>query len=109
MLLETLIVVDSWLEGNRLAKEESITYLYPWHEIIITSGMSQLYAATQIQTILLDIITCLGTNREIILHAFKTRMILFYLPQQHPVVFYEVSSLSLNTEIEVLRAIITQV
>jgi hypothetical protein len=75
----------------------------------ITSGMSQLYAATQIQTILLDIITCLGTDREIILHAFKTRMIIFYLPQQHPVVFYEVSSLSLNTEIEVLRAIITQV
>ena len=36
MLLETLIVVDSWLEGNRLAEEESITYLYPWHEIIIT-------------------------------------------------------------------------
>ena len=67
MLLETLIVVDSWLEGNRLAEEESITYLYPWHEIIITSGMSQLYAATQIQTILLDIITSLGTDREIIL------------------------------------------
>ena len=69
--------------------------------------MSQL-ATTQIQAILLDIITALGTDREIILHAFKTRMIIFYLLTTS-IVFYEVSGLSLNTEIEVLRAIITQV
>ena len=109
MLLETLIIVDGRFESNRLAEEESITNLYPWHEIIVAAGMNQLHTTTQIQAILLDIIPALGTDREIILHAIKTRMIIFNLTQQHPIVFYKVSGLSLNTEIEILRTIITQV
>ena len=54
-----------------------IVHFHAFH-VSIYQNRSQLYAATQIQTILLDIITCLGTDREIILHAFKTRMIIFY-------------------------------
>ena len=43
MLLETLIVVDSWLEGNRLAEEESITYLYP----LLVSGTKKIGPVSQ--------------------------------------------------------------
>jgi hypothetical protein len=88
MLLETLIVVDSWLEGNRLAEEESITYLYPWHEIIITSGMSHkhyffintllaIYAKSQVRNkpiIILVILKIFNSPSEYIVTALPATM-----------------------------------
>ena len=103
------------LDDGRITDSQGRTVDFKNTIIILTSNLGSEY-----------ILEGIGANGEISEEAknkvnsllkksfrpeFLNRLdeIIFYLPQQHPVVVYEVSCLSLNTEIEVLRAIITQV
>ena len=109
MLLEALIIVDSRLNGYLLADKVGITYLHARHEVIVAARMSHLGTKTEIQSILLDIVSGLSSGRKVILHAILTRMSIFDMAQEHPVIFYKITRLCLNTEVQVLTAIITEI
>ena len=109
MLLEALIIVDSWFNGYLLADKVGIAHLHARHEVIVAARMSYLGTKTEIQSILLDIISGLSSGRKVILHTILTRMSIFGLTQEHPVIFYKITSLCLNTKVQVLTAIITEI
>lgn len=64
MLLEALIIVDSWFNGYLLADKVGIAYLHARHEVIVAARMNHLGTKAEIQSILLDIISGLSSGRK---------------------------------------------
>ena len=108
MLFETLIVVDSWFEGKPTCRGRKHNLPLPLAHKHYNLRNEPTLRRHPDRIHLLDIITSLGTERNNPSRLQDQND--YILPaQQHPIIFYESIQPSLNTEIEVPRAIITQV
>jgi recombination protein RecR len=109
---EVILALSSTMEGDTTNFYISRKLAdYPVKLSVIARGISvgDELEYTEIQSILLDIISGLSSGRKVILHAILTRMSIFYMTQEHPVIFYKITCLCLNTEVQVLTAIITEI
>ena len=110
MVFKRLIVIDGGFYCHSLADEERITYLQARHQVVIVVvGMHKIAISSKKKTVLNDVITQSGTNRDIIGNRLMARMFKGNLSQYQPIVFQKISATCLNTKTETVVSVVIEV